>query len=504
MIYRTISCLINQALKTRLIEQADVIYTRNQLMAQLKLDIFPEGSACHDEETIPDLLEQLTAYAIEKGIIEDTQSEREIFSANIMNVCVARPSTIQAVFKEKYQESPSKATNYFYQLSRNSNYIQTKEIKKNINYKADTEYGKMDITINISKPEKDPKEIERERQSQPAEKYPACLLCMENEGYRGRLGHPARANHRVVQIRLLEENWYFQYSPYVYYPEHSILFAEEHRPMKINRKTFERLLRFTEKFPHYFIGSNADLPVVGGSILSHDHYQGGQYEFAMNRAENAFSFTLGQYPEVKASVLKWPLSVIRLVADTWHPLADAAEHIFLMWKSYSDEPADVLAETEGENHNSITPIARYQKGQFELDLVLRNNRTSDEHPYGIFHPHEDVHHIKKENIGLIEVMGLAVLPARLKEELEELEAYLLGESGNIKHYHKGWAEQLSHEYGQIRNKEQADEIIQKELGKKFVKALEDAAVFKDRSAFERFIETLHTSLARKALEKKFK
>ncbi|MED1738090.1 UDP-glucose--hexose-1-phosphate uridylyltransferase [Bacillus swezeyi] len=494
MIYQDIAGLIQKALEADLIESADVNYARNQLMHLLGLELFPEEGVGTTDESIPDLLEKLTGYAAKHGIITDASDDKEILSANIMNCFVARPSVINAVFNQRYHESPSAATEYFYRLSQYSHYIQTKQIEKNISYKVDTAYGEMDITINLSKPEKDPEQIKREREAKQTHSYPKCLLCKENEGYTGRIGYPARANHRIIQIPLLDENWYFQYSPYVYYREHSILFSEKHRRMKINKQAFHRLLTFTEMFPHYFIGSNADLPIVGGSILSHDHYQAGCYEFAMTRAEDAFSFQLHRHPQIEASVLKWPMSVIRLKGTTINSLVEAADDIFQTWKNYSDQLADVIAFTDDTPHNTITPIGRNRNGIFEIDLVLRNNRTSAEHPFGIFHPHEDVHHIKKENIGLIEVMGLAILPPRLKAELAAIKEFLLGRPSRIEAHHQEWAEHLKSEYREISSPEHAELVLQKELGNKFVKALEDAGVLKERKAFMRFIDAVNQQI----------
>ncbi|MBM7662728.1 UDPglucose--hexose-1-phosphate uridylyltransferase [Bacillus mesophilus] len=486
MIESYIAGLIEESLEVGLIESADQIYVRNQVMSLIKLEGFPDEVQAH-HDTIPNLLEQIIAYAVEKNVIENIFDEKEILSANIMNCFVPRPSAVQAVFDKKFMDSPALATSYFYNLSKNNNYIQMNRIAKNISYKIDTQYGTMDITINLSKPEKDPEQIKRERAMKQTGNYPKCLLCMENEGYEGRTGYPARANHRIIHVPLTNENWYLQYSPYVYYNEHCILLSGEHRLMKIDRGAFERLLSFTAKFPHYFIGSNADLPIVGGSILSHDHYQGGNYEFAMTRAEDAFSFILNAYPEIKASVVKWPMSVIRLRSSNREQLVDAADDLLEIWRGYSDESVDVMAYTDDTPHNTITPISRYRDGIFELDLVLRNNRTTDEHPLGIFHPHGDVHHIKKENIGLIEVMGLAVLPPRLQEELAEIEEFLLGNVNIVKDYHQNWAQQIKDKYASITNREQAETIVKEELGKKFVKCLEDAGVLKTKDAFERFI-----------------
>jgi UDPglucose--hexose-1-phosphate uridylyltransferase len=491
MIYQHLAGLIQKATEAELIEVRDQIYAQNQIMHLLNLDAFPEQIDHATNDSIPNLLEKITQYAVENQVIDDVFDDKEMLTANIMNCFVARPSIVNDLFNKKYEQSPEAATEYFYKLSKNSNYIQMNRIQKNIHFKAGTDYGEMDITINLSKPEKDPEQIKREREMKQDVSYPKCLLCVENEGYTGRIGYPARANHRVVQVPLLKENWYLQYSPYVYYNEHSILLAEEHRDMKIDKHAFERLVTFTEKFPHYFIGSNADLPIVGGSILTHDHYQAGHYEFAMTKAENAFTFKLAAFGEVSASVLNWPLSVIRLHAVQKDQLIQAADHILTTWKAYTDENAGVHAFTGNTPHNTITPIARMRGGIYELDLVLRNNRTSEEHPMGIFHPHADVHHIKKENIGLIEVMGLAVLPARLKDEISEIKHYLLEKPNNVAAYHLEWAEEIKTAYGALSDPRQVDAILQKELGKKFSRVLEDAGVFKEKAAFQRFIQTVN-------------
>ncbi len=490
MIHNHITGLIQKAIETGLIEQADAIYTRNQVMSLLHVESYPENADNGTNDSIPNLLEKIVAYANQHNVIGDIFDEKEILKTNIMNCFIARPSIINETFYKKYEQSPRAATNYFYSLSKNSNYIQMNRIAKNVHFKADTVYGKMDLTINLSKPEKDPEQIRREREKKLNTNYPRCLLCVENEGYAGRTGYPARGNHRLIHVPLEEENWYMQYSPYVYYNEHSIILAEEHRDMKIDKKLFERLLTFIDKFPHYFVGSNADLPIVGGSILSHDHYQAGHYEFAMTRAADAFSFTMEKFPATKASVLKWPMSVIRLQSSQKEKLLQAADYILQTWKSYSDEDAGVRAFTGNTPHNSITPIARIRDGKYELDLVLRNNRTSEECPFGIFHPHADVHHIKKENIGLIEVMGLAVFPARLKNELAEIKKFLLSQLSNVASYHQQWAKQLKHKYSTISDPNQIDVLIEKELGEKFVRILEDAGVFKEQASIERFINTL--------------
>ncbi|WP_342433130.1 UDP-glucose--hexose-1-phosphate uridylyltransferase [Neobacillus sp. FSL H8-0543] len=495
MVYHVIQQLVDQAQAVQLIDQQDKIYARNQILTLLGLTEFkPLVATDAAQEDIPVLLEQLIEYAAAHRIIEDIFDEKEILASKIMNCLVARPSTVNQIFYKKYQNSQKAATDYFYELSKQSNYIQMKRIQKNIEYKVSTDYGELDITINLSKPEKDPRSIEREREA-PSTDYPKCLLCVENEGYGGRIGHPARANHRMIRVNLLGENWMLQYSPYVYYPEHCIVLSEKHMDMNISPQTFQRLLFFVAQFPHYFLGSNADLPIVGGSILSHEHYQGGHYEFAMAKAETECHFTLFKNPNVDCSVVRWPMSVIRLRSLQFSPLVDAATHIKNHWQGYSDETREIIAKTGETRHNTITPIARKKGEFFELDLVLRNNRTSAEHPLGIFHPHADVHHIKKENIGLIEVMGLAVLPARLKDELKEVEKYLLGDqSASVDEYHATWAEEMRGHYQSIISEENVETIVREEVGKKFLKCLEDAAVFKrnehGREGFHRFIRSI--------------
>lgn len=494
MIYQLIQQLINQAIVTQLIEQEDAIYARNQILSLLNLTEFKEVDSIGDfTDEIPDLLDLIVDYACNQGIIEGLFDEKEIFSSKIMNCFVARPSDVNRLFNEKYKQKPKAATEYFYELSKNSNYIQMKRIRNNIEYKTSTEYGELDITINLSKPEKDPRSIELERSVKKTD-YPKCLLCVENEGYAGRIGHPARSNHRMIRVNLIDNPWYLQYSPYVYYNEHCIVLSEKHTDMVISPTSFLRLLSFVEQFPHYFVGSNADLPIVGGSILSHDHYQGGNYEFAMAKAEDDWAFTMDGYPNVECSVVKWPMSVIRLRSDQINALVEAGSHIYDKWKNYSDEDSGIVARTAETPHNTITPIARKNGDVFELDLVLRNNRTSDEHPLGIFHPHADVHHIKKENIGLIEVMGLAVLPARLKDELAEIAHFILGKNAVIADYHLGWAEELKGCYHVIANEANVETLIREEVGKKFLRVLEDAGVFKRNEAgaagFCRFIDSL--------------
>ncbi|MBV7506150.1 UDP-glucose--hexose-1-phosphate uridylyltransferase [Bacillus sp. sid0103] len=494
MIYQLIQQLINRAIATQLMEQEDEIYARNQILSLLHLTEFKEVELAESSYMeIPDLLDLIVDYACNQGIIEELFDEKEIFSSKIMNCFIARPSTVNQLFYDRYNLDPKAATEYFYELSKNSNYIQMKRIRKNIEYKTATEYGELDITINLSKPEKDPRSIALERSVQKTD-YPKCLLCVENEGYAGRVGHPARSNHRMIRVNLVDQPWYLQYSPYVYYNEHCIVLSEKHTDMVVSATSFLRLLSFVEQFPHYFVGSNADLPIVGGSILTHDHYQGGNYQFAMAKAGDDWTFKMAGFPTVECSVVKWPMSVIRLRSSQISDLVEAGSHIFDQWKNYSDETLEILARTRETPHNTVTPIARKNEDVFELDLVLRNNRTSDEHPLGIFHPHADVHHIKKENIGLIEVMGLAVLPARLKAELGEVQRYILGKTAEIAEYHLEWAESLKARYQDIPNEVNVEGLVREEVGKKFSRVLEDAGVFKrdeaGQAGFQRFINSL--------------
>ncbi|WP_163539479.1 UDP-glucose--hexose-1-phosphate uridylyltransferase [Gracilibacillus sp. YIM 98692] len=494
-ISQLVETLVEKAIDAQLIERSDAIYARNQVLGLIKYVNFDQSNSTPVQNvTIPDVVEKIVDDAANRGVIENLLDEKEKISAHIMNVFLSKPAEVNRVFYQKYEDSPKAATDYFYKLSKNSNYIQTKRIAKNIHFKTNSDYGDLDITINLSKPEKDPEQIKREKEMKQDIAYPQCLLCAENEGYVGRIGHPARSNHRIIEVPLEGEKWFLQYSPYVYYNEHSILFAKEHRPMKINRDSFSRITAFVDKFPHYFVGSNADLPIVGGSILSHDHYQGGSYTFAMTEAEDEFSFQLGKFPEVEAAIVKWPLSVIRLRHSKREKLVDTAEFILNKWRQYSDEAADILAYTDNTPHNTVTPIARKRGEQFELDLVLRNNRTTDEHPMGLFHPHEDVHHIKKENIGLIEVMGLAVLPPRLVEELEDIKKHLLNQSVTVAEYHQDWVKSIKKRHTNI-TKDNVDQIVEDELGQKFARVLEDAGVYKTdengRTAFKRFIQHLN-------------
>lgn len=495
-IYQRVQQLVEQAVTVRLIEEEDAVYARNQILSLLRLEEFHQPDQGAADKDIPDLLEDIAEFACRHGVIEDLFDEREMLTSKIMNCFVPAPSIVNRRFYEKYEESPEAATGYFYELSKNSNYIQTKRTDKNITYKVETAYGELDITINLSKPEKDPKQIAREKERETkGVNYPKCLLCVENEGYAGRIGHPARSNHRLIRMNLLDEEWFFQYSPYAYYNEHSIVLSGTHRDMKINRDTFANLLAFVQKHPHYFIGSNADLPIVGGSILTHDHYQAGKYEFAMAKAEDSYCFSLETYPSIACSIVKWPMSVIRLRGADTEELVDASTYILNKWKVYENPSVDIYAFSGDVPHNTITPIARKRGDLYEVDLVLRNNRTDEEHPLGIFHPHADLHHIKKENIGLIEVMGLAVLPARLQTELQEVEMYVLGQSPSVVDSHKEWADMLKEQYAAEVNRENVKAIVQDEAGKKFLRVLQDAGVFKEdeqgRAAFQHFIALLN-------------
>ncbi|WP_099222833.1 UDP-glucose--hexose-1-phosphate uridylyltransferase [Listeria costaricensis] len=468
----------------------DAIYTRNKLLSLLGEDEFEEAAAPAQVDKLT-LLDQLVELGVQNGRLADSQAEREIFACQIMDLVTPRPSEVMDRFGALYVEDPKAATDYFYQLSQQNDYIKTRAIRKNIVYRSETDYGALEITINLSKPEKDPKDIARMR-TQKSSNYPLCPLCVENEGYRGRLDHAARTNHRIVRFPLLGEEWGLQFSPYAYYSEHCIFLAEEHRPMTIERSTFAKLFAIIEQFPHYFVGSNADLPIVGGSILAHDHYQGGAHSFAMAEAAARSHFTMEAFPDVHAQIVQWPMSVIRLSGTEKEALIEAATYILEKWRAYSDPEADILAHTT-EPHNTVTPIARWRDEQFEIDLVLRNNRTSEAFPDGIFHPHPDVQHIKKENIGLIEVMGLAVLPGRLKAELEEVSKFLLGEAHQMAPMHVDWAEKIKAAHPRL-TREQVKTVVQQEVGKIFLRVLEDAGVYKDtpfgRARFERFTETL--------------
>ena len=488
--------LIEISINNNLIEDMDTVYTRNRL-----LSLFTENSytPCEEKLTLSfhETLNELINIAIEKKIIEDALYSKDIFSSDIMNIFLPTPSLINKEFYKRYAISPKESTDYFYSLSKSSNYIRTDRIAKNINFKAPSKYGTMDITINLSKPEKDPKEIALARNSVKSN-YPKCLLCIENEGYEGTVSHPDRANHRMIRLNLNDKNWMLQYSPYLYYNEHCIILSENHVPMKIDISTFKNLLSFVDKFPHYFAGSNADLPIVGGSILSHEHYQGGNHRFPMNDAEKLFDFSIDGFEDVECEAIKWPISTIRLRGENIDSLVLASDLILKKWRDYSDETLDILAYSNSEMHNTITPMVRKENGKFVVDLSLRNNRTSKEHPLGIFHPHEEVHHIKKENIGLIEVMGLAVLPGRLLKELEKIKEYLKDNISldNIEEYHRPWALELKKKFDYLKSSTDLNDFVNKELSNKFVSVLEHCGVFKlneeGLEGFKRFTNSLNS------------
>ena len=491
-ISQTVKDFITLAIQSGGWMEMDRLYLENRVIAMIGEDSLSKAENREVSESAVELVDQLLTQAEKNQIITDLQAERDILEAQLMDLMTPPPSVVNAYFAQYYSKDPVQATDYFFQLSKNNDYIKTREIARNIIFPAETEYGELEITINLSKPEKDPKQIAAERQMKKVD-YPKCMLCMENEGYKGRMNYPARTNHRIIRMNLDGESWGFQYSPYAYYNEHCIILSEEHRPMKITKATFQRLLRITEVLPHYFVGSNADLPIVGGSIVSHDHYQGGRHTFPMAIAEIERTFELKGYPNVKAGIVKWPMSVIRLQGKNKKDLVDASQIIFEKWDAYSDEALQIVARTsDGLSHHTITPIARRKDDLFEMDLVLRDNNVSAEFPDGIFHPHPDVQHIKKENIGLIEVMGLAVLPPRLESELKEVEKYLLNEENTIADYHITWADQLK-ATNQITS-ENVTKVVQTAVGTVFARVLEDAGVFKrdveGQEGFTRFINTL--------------
>jgi len=509
MIQSRILELVEYGLVTGLISEEDKIFTTNSLMELFQVEdiedaVFEEFKTRQPmtqesaEAVLEEILEDMMAYAYENGIMkENSIVYKDLFDTKIMSLLMGRPSEIRAKFKDLFKnKSALAATDYFYKLSCDSNYIRRQRIKKDQKWTTDTEYGTLDITINLSKPEKDPKAIAAAKNAKQSS-YPKCLLCIENEGYAGRVNHPARQNHRIMPVTINESEWFFQYSPYVYYNEHCIVFNAKHTPMKIERATFGKLLDFVKQFPHYFVGSNADLPIVGGSILSHDHFQGGHYTFAMETAPVEKEVSFEGFEDVKAGIVKWPMSVLRITGPDKDRLIELADKILVAWRGYTDEAANIYAETDGEPHNTITPIARRRGDDYELDLVLRNNLTTEEHPLGVYHPHAHLHHIKKENIGLIEVMGLAVLPARLKDEMAELEKAILDGtdlySTETLASHAKWAEGFLQKYEDV-NKNNITDIIRNEIGLVFREVLENAGVYKcneaGREAFLRFIKTV--------------
>ncbi len=496
-LYREIAKLVEYGIRTGLVAQEDRRYMLNQLLEVFREDEYEEQEVSGEEIALPEVLDALTDLAYEKGIIgSDDIVTRDLFDTKLMGILTPWPSQVIAEFRKLYDESPQKATDAFYKFSQDTNYIRRDRIKKDIRWKVDSPYGKIDITINLSKPEKDPKAIAAAKNA-PQSAYPKCQLCMENEGYAGRMNHPARQNHRIIPIRINDSQWGFQYSPYVYYNEHCIVFNGQHIPMKIDHAAFVKLFDFIKQFPHYFLGSNADLPIVGGSILTHDHFQGGRYRFAMADAQMEKHITVPGYEDVEAGILHWPLSVIRIRHKDERRLIALADHILEAWRGYTDADAFIFAETDGEPHNTITPIARKNGEVYELDLTLRNNITTEECPLGLYHPHSEYHHIKKENIGLIEVMGLAVLPSRLKGEMELLADCLVKGAPIEEHEellkHKDWADKIRAQYADI-NASNVMDILQEEIGKVFVGVLEDAGVYKcteeGRAAFDRFIAVL--------------
>ena len=506
MLSNSIAKLVQYGIESGLTPECERSYTINLL-----LDVFHEDEFVEPEEKAADVdleetLNELLDEAVKRGLIEDSVVYRDLFDTRLMNCLMPRPAQVQKEFWDRYEKNPQEATDYFYKLSQDSNYIRRYRVKKDQKWKVKSPYGDIDITINLSKPEKDPKAIAAAKNAK-ASSYPKCLLCPENEGYAGRVNHPARQNHRIIPVTINHSDWFFQYSPYVYYNEHCIVFNAEHTPMKIEKATFGKLLDFVEQFPHYFVGSNADLPIVGGSILSHDHFQGGHYEFAMAKAPVEKELVFKGFEDVKAGIVKWPMSVIRISAPQKERLIELADKILLAWRGYTDEDAFIFAETEGEPHNTITPIARKRGNDYELDLVLRNNITTEEHPLGVYHPHAKLHHIKKENIGLIEVMGLAVLPARLKDEMAALEQAILDgaeiREDEVLAKHADWVEEFLPKYGFTAGSglegeitpEKLHEIIQTEIGLVFKEVLLDAGVYKcteeGRKAFQKFVDTVN-------------
>ena len=495
-IQHEISRLLHFARQKGLIAPEDEVYAANRLLDVLHVEEYVPEEVDETLETATPILECMLDYATEKGLIEGTTDERDLFDTRIMDCVMPRPSEVVNEFHTRYETSPREATDYYYALSIASNYIRKARIDKNIAWKAATEFGDLDVTINLSKPEKDPRDIAKAKLAKAAG-YPKCLLCRENEGYAGRVNHPARETHRLIPLDLAGRPYYLQYSPYTYYNEHCIVLSEHHVPMTIARETFENLAAFLERFPHYFAGSNADLPIVGGSILSHDHYQGGRYTFAMERAAVEQEYTFANYPQVRAGRVKWPMSTLRLISPDKDALVALATKVLAAWRTYSDASVDILAETDAP-HNTITPIARRRGTDYEFDLVFRNNRTTAEHPLGLFHPHAEVHHIKKENIGLIEVLGLAILPARLKDEMAAVRAELLKGTADIAgmeaiEKHADWYKRVRAAHPAVTEAD-VDGILRDEIGAVFLQVLTHAGVFKrdaaGMAAFDRWIASV--------------
>ena len=494
MCYQAIEDLLGYALRTGLIEECDRTWASNALLQAMKLESW-EAPQTARERPLEDILRELLEDAAARGVIQNEITSRDLFDTELMGILTPRPSQVIQSFREKYRRSPEAATDWFYLFCQDTDYIRRYRVARDRKWTAATPYGELDITINLSKPEKNPKAIAAAKAA-PQQGYPKCLLCRENEGYAGRLNHPARQNHRIIPVTIHQEDWFLQYSPYVYYNEHCIVLNGRHTPMKIDGATFRRLLDFIRQFPHYFVGSNADLPIVGGSILSHDHFQGGHYTFAMEKAPVERTITFRDFEDVEAGIVKWPMSVIRLRCEDDQRLVELADRILAAWRGYTDAAAFIFAETDGEMHNTITPIARMREGQFELDLVLRNNITTEEYPLGVYHPHQELHHIKKENIGLIEVMGLAVLPARLKDELDGVAQALVGgddlRQDETLRKHADWVDELKTRY--TFTADNAEELLRREVGAVFAAVLEHAGVFKrtpeGQEAFLRFIQSV--------------
>lgn len=495
MICKNIRQLVNYGLQNNLLEKEDEIFTVNKLLELFQLDEMEEVEA--EDAPLEDILKEMLDYAAEHHLMEDNSiTHRDLFDTKIMSMLLPRPSEVISKFWKLYkEEGPQAATDYYYKFSQDTDYIRRYRVSKDMKWVAPTEYGDLDITINLSKPEKDPKAIAAAKLAKQSG-YPKCLLCVENEGYAGRMNHPARQNHRIIPVEIQNSTWGFQYSPYVYYNEHCIVFNSKHIPMKIEHGTFCKLFDFVKQFPHYIVGSNADLPIVGGSILSHDHFQGGNYNFPMAKAEIEEEFTIKGFEDIQVGMVNWPMSVLRLVGTDTDRIIALADKVLDTWRAYTDEAAFIFAETDGEPHNTITPIARKRNGKYELDLVLRNNITTEEHPLGVYHPHAEYHHIKKENIGLIEVMGLAILPARLKNEMELLaDALVTGKdirSIEALEKHADWAEEVLKK--RTITKENVMDVLQEEIGKVFGKVLADAGVYKrteeGKAAFRRFVDSL--------------
>lgn len=490
-IYEWIDRLVDYGFQNELYLKEDIVYTRNKILELLKLEEYKALEYKEENYNIEEILNKILEFAIEKGLIEDSITEKDNFDSRLMGALIGRPSEIINLFNKKYYNSPERATDFYYELSKKSNYIRSERIKKDLKWKVPTEYANLDITINMSKPEKDISEIEKQVKMVKGE-YPKCLLCKECEGYAGNFSYPSRSNHRIIPIELNNSKWFLQYSPYSYFNEHSIILSEKHTPIRINKDTFIELIEFVDKFKHYFIGSNSELPIVGGSILSHNHYQGGRYIFPIEKAEVLEKYKIDEFKSIEAKRIKWPLSTIRLVGKDKKELVKASEKILNIWRGYSDEENEIICNTGDKIHNTITPICRYKDENYEMDLVLRNNRRSKEHPLGIFHPHSEYHHIKKENIGLIEVMGLAVLPSRLNSNIDIMKKYLL-DKGNTEgiEIHKKWLDDILKRNGTICEKE-ADNILKYEIGMVFKEILENCGVFKCNEkgvrGFNKFIE----------------